>query len=140
MSGMYSDYLANKINDHINGIAVYTPPTQMKVGLYTARGSIEQSCAGTNFTAVSGGGYVEVNMGIGSTNWNASAVRAATSKLLISMGTPSADWGTVIGYTLKDQSGNLLWWSDLTNSRSCPAGAVISIPIAGLGVSLPQGA
>jgi hypothetical protein len=136
---MFSDFLANKINDHITGVASYTPPTQLKIGLYTARGTIAQACAGTNFTAVSGGGYAEVDAGIGATNWNASASRLSDNKLLIPMGTPSADWGIVTGFTVKDQSGNLLWWADLSTAKSCPSGAVVSWAAGVIDVSLPQG-
>lgn len=138
-SGMYSDYLANKINDHISGVAVYTPPLELKVGLYTARGSIAQSCANTNFVAVSGGGYVEVDIGVGGTNWSTSALRACNNKLVVAMGTPSVDWGTAIGYTIKDQNNNLLWWADFAITKPCPAGVPVSWTATSLIASLPYG-
>jgi len=139
MSGMYSDYLANKINDHIMGVALYVPPTQLKIGLYTARGTIPQTCAGTNITPVSGGGYLEVNAGVGTANWNTSAARLSDNKLAIAMGTPSADWGMITGYTVKDQSNNLLWWNDLTTAKSCPSGASVSWIAGAIDVALPPG-
>ena len=142
MSCMMGDYLANKLNDHVTGVAVYTPPTQIKVSLCTAKGTIAQCCANTNFTECTGGGYAQVNVGVGSTNWNASGTtspRLSDNKLAVSFGTPSADWGTVVAWRLLDQSGNLLWWGDESPSKSCPAYAAVSSAIGAITMALPQG-
>jgi hypothetical protein len=138
-TGMFSDYLAGKVFDHVDGVASFTAPTQINIGLYTARGTIAQACAGTNFTEVSGGGYARVNIGVGGTNWNTAAARAMDNKLAVAMGTPSADWGTVTGYFVYDQGANLLWWNDLTTARSCPSGAAVSFIAGAIDLALPQG-
>ena len=141
MSCMKSDYLANKSNDHVTGVATYTAPTQMRLALFTARGTIAQASAGTNFTECSGGGYARVDIGVGSTNWNASSSgspRLTDNKLAVAMGTPSADWGTVTCIGIYDQGTNLLWWGDIT-SRSCPLGAAVSFPAGSIDISEPQG-
>jgi hypothetical protein len=134
---MFSDYLANKILDHVTGVAAYTAPTQIKVALFTARGSTAQACAGTNFTEVSGGSYAQVNVGIGTTNWNTAAARLVDNKLAVALGTATADWGTVTCIGYYDQTGNLLWWGDIT-SRNITNGAVVSMAAGVIDVSFPQ--
>jgi hypothetical protein len=138
MSGMLSDYLCNALLDHITGVATYTSPTQINVALFTARGSIAQSCAGTNFTEVAGGAYARVNVGITGVNWDSAASRAIQNKLLVTFPTPTADWGTVIAVGYYDQLGNLLWWDDVT-SRFCALGATVTIAIGAIDLSLPYG-
>lgn len=143
MSGMMSDYLAKALLDHVTGVASYTPPTQIKLGLFTSRGTVAQSCAGTNFVAVSGGSYDEVDIGVGTTNWNTAALsapnRLTDNKLAKAFATATASWGTVYGYTAKDQSGNLLWWGDLASPQAVPDGATASFAGGVLDVNLPQG-
>lgn len=139
MSGMMGDYLANKLNDHVTGVAAYTAPTQINIDLYTARGTIAQSCAGTNFTLVTGGSYAAVDAGVGGTNWNTSAARLVDNKLVVTFPTATASWGTVTGYRATDQTGNVLWWGDLTASKLVPDGATASFAAGDLDVSLPQG-
>lgn len=143
-SGM-CDYLALALNDHHLGVASYTPPTALRVSLYTARGTDAQSNAGTNFTEVSGNGYPSPapNIGVGSTNWNAAALsapdRKSTNKLEVTIGTPTgAGWGDAIGAVVKDQSGNYLWWVDFAAPKSCPAGVPVVIPAAQLSLNLPR--
>jgi len=140
MSGMYSDFLANKINDHINGVASYTAPTEINLALFTARGSIAQACAGTTFTEVTGGSYARVNAGVGTVNWNGSAARLCDNKLSVPFVTATADWGIVTCYGAYDQAANLLWWADLTTPKSVPDGATASFATGTIDVSLPQGA
>jgi hypothetical protein len=140
MSGMYADYQANAELDALSGVAAYPVPTQLNLALFTARGTIAQTCAGTNLTEVTGGGYARVNVGVGSVNWNAAAARAMTNKLAVAMGTPSGDWGTVVAVALYDQSGNMRWWDDLPAGKPCPAGVPVSFAAGAISMGLPQGA
>lgn len=135
---MFSDYLSNALLDHITGVAAYTPPTEINVALFTARGSIAQSCAGTNFTEVAGGNYARTNVGITAINWNAAAARATSNTLIVTFPVPSADWGTVVAVGYYDQLGNLLWWDDVT-SRFCALGATVTLAAGAVDVALPQG-
>lgn len=138
MSGMFSDYWANKLIDHGLAVTNYTPPTHIYVALFLARGTIEQACAGTDFVECAGGSYARVNVGVTSVNWNPAALRASDNKLAVPFPTPTADWGTVVAIGYYDQLGNLLWWSDCA-PRFCALAASVSLLAGSIDVSLPQG-
>jgi hypothetical protein len=121
-----SDYLENKIIDHIFRNRSYTVPTTIYIGLLTAAPS--DSGGGTE---VSGGSYARVQVGPSDTTWNATqggAPAAASSGTggatanasTITFAAPSANWGVVSHFGIYDAStaGNLLYWAALTASKT----------------------
>jgi len=125
MSDM-SDYLENKLIDHIFRNRSYTVPSTIYVGLFTAAPS--DSGGGTE---VSGGSYARVQVGPSDTTWEAtqggtpaaasSGTGGATQNAAaITFPTPSANWGSITHMGIFDAStsGNLLMWKALTVAKT----------------------
>lgn len=121
-----SDYLENKIVDHIFRNRSFSVPTTIYVALYTAA----PSDAGGG-TEVSGGSYARVQVGPSDTAWTATqggtpaAASSGTGGLTgngsaIVFPTPSANWGVITHFGILDAvtSGNLLIWGALTTPKT----------------------
>ena len=122
-----SDYLENKLVDHIFRGRTFTAPAQVWVELYTAA----PTDAGGG-TPVSGGSYARATPGVNSdTAWKATqggtpaaasnGTGGATSNpAALTFPAPTANWGTVTHYGLFDASsgGNLLFWDPLTVAKT----------------------
>jgi hypothetical protein len=124
MSAM-TDYLENKLIDHLFRATSYTAPATLYVGLLTATPS--DTGGGTE---VSGGSYARVAVTSGTTAWNgthgnttgASSGTDGTTEnaATITFPTPTANWGVATHFGIYDASsgGNLLIWSALTTSKT----------------------
>ena len=120
-----TDYLENKLIDHLFRSVSFSAPTALHVGLLTAAPS--DSAAGTE---VSGGSYARVAVAPGSANWantqnsgtGASSGTNGTTQNInaITFPAPTANWGTVTHFAIYDASsaGNMLCWAALTTSRT----------------------
>ena len=117
MPGSKSDYLENKLLDHVLTNTAYTSPSDVYVGLYT----VAPTDAGGG-TEVSGNGYARESVSF------ATASSGATSNdAEVEFGTPSATWGSVVAFGIFDQltSGNLLYWGDLTTPKTINSGDTV---------------
>jgi hypothetical protein len=125
MSAM-SDYLENKLIDHIFRNRSYTVPATVYVGLFTAAPS--DSGGGTE---VSGGSYARVQVGPSDSAWEStqgtttavasSGTGGATQNgSVITFPTPTANWGSVTHFGIFDASsgGNLLFHGALAQAKS----------------------
>jgi hypothetical protein len=121
-----SDYLENKLIDHVFRNRSYTVPSTIYVALFTAAPS--DSGGGTE---VSGGSYARVQVGPSDSTWEStqgtttavasSGTTGATQNgSTITFPTPSANWGTVthVGIFDASTSGNLLFHGALTASKT----------------------
>ena len=121
-----SDYLENKLIDHLFRGRSYTAPTVLAVALYTATPS--DSGGGTE---VSGGSYARGQLNPSDSNWEstqgttAAAASSGTSgatqnAVAITFPTPSANWGSITHFGVFDAttSGNLLFWGALTTPKT----------------------
>jgi hypothetical protein len=121
-----SDYLENKLVDHIFRGLAYTMPTVLYVGLYTSA----PADAGGG-TAVTGGDYARAQLDPSYSNWKgtgaevtntASAGTGGQTKnaATLTFPTPSANWGTITHWGLFDHAtaGNLLAWGSLTTPKT----------------------
>jgi len=120
-----SDYLENKLVDHLFRAATFAKPAGLYLALFTAA----PTDAGGG-TEVTGGGYARVNLAPSDTNWKAtqggtsgasSGTGGLTSNAVaITFPAPSANWGTVTHFGIYDAAsgGNLLLWDALTASRT----------------------
>jgi len=135
-----SDYLENKIVDHIFRTASFTKPTVLAVGLLTAA----PSDAGGG-TEVSGNAYARVSLNPLDANWAATqggnsgassgtgGVTSNSSIITFPTPTPSG-WGTVTHFGLYDASsaGNLILWGALTTPKVINSGDSVTFPIGSL--------
>ena len=113
-----SDYLEAALLNHVLGATSFTAPATVYVALYTAL----PTDAAASGTEVTGGAYARVAVTNNTTNWPAATGTSPTSKsngTAITFATPTANWGTIVGFALKDASsgGNTLYWGALTASK-----------------------
>lgn len=104
MSAM-TDYLEGELIKHIFRTGTFTKPTDLTVHLYTAA----PTDAGGG-TEVSGGSYAAVSRAPADANWAApSGGNGVTSNVAeIAFPAPTANWGQVVAWAIKDQSANML--------------------------------
>ena len=130
MSAM-SNYLENKLIDHLFRGVPYVAPTVLEFALLTSAPT--DSGGGVE---VSGGDYERVAVAASTTSFaatNAPASVNATSSgssgttsnnTAITYPQPSALWGVVtcVGVYDSHVGGNLLWWNPLANPKTINAG------------------
>jgi hypothetical protein len=124
-AGPLTDYLENKIIDHLFRGTSYTAPSTLYVSLHTA--ACSDSSTGTE---VSGGSYARVAVTSNGTNWantqnSGTGVSTGTSgttsnSSAITFPAPTANWGTVTHFGIFDAStsGNMLLCQALTVSKT----------------------
>lgn len=126
MAGNLSNYLENKVLDHIFNILSYTAPTTLYLALYTV--SPTETTAGT---AVTGGSYerkvitfAAANSGVSSNNANVDF--------------PNMPACTVTAVAIFDaySGGNMLMYGDLVSPKNVDAGDTFRIAIGDLDVSI----
>lgn len=125
-----TDYLENKLLDHVLGGGDYTRPATLYVALTTT-----QSADGSGGTEPSGNGYARVAVTNNATNFPAASAGAKSNGVLIDFGAPTGStWGTVLCVEIWDASsgGNRIKWGDLTTSKATPVGDPVQFPIASL--------
>ena len=121
-----TDYLENKLIDHVFRGQAYTAPATLYVGLLTAAPS--DTGGGTE---VSGGSYARVGVGASLANWAGTQSAGSTSASSGTGGTtsnngaitfpaPTANWGVVTHFGIYDaaSAGNLLFYAALTTSKT----------------------
>lgn len=121
-----STYLANKILDHVNGIASYTMPTQ----LWLALAEVDFTAAGSG-TELSGGSY-------GRVAWNAySASSGATSNnsLLVITNMPACDL-THLSLWDDETAGNMLIYGAFDATVTLASGENFAADAGDLDLSL----
>lgn len=119
-----SDYLENKLTDHIFRAQTFTAPANLYFALFTAAPS--DSGGGTE---VAGGSYARVAMATSLTNWSGTQSAGSTTassgtggassnNIALTFPAPTADWGTVTHFGIFDaaSSGNLLFHGALAAS------------------------
>lgn len=114
MSAM-SDYLEDKIRQHIFRTGAYTKPTDLTFHLYTAAPG--EAGGGTEVT---GGSYASVSRPPLDANWTAaSATDGLTDNAAdITYPAPTANWGVVSHTAVKDNAANFMFYGALTASKT----------------------
>lgn len=142
MSAM-SDYLENKLVDHLFRAQTFAAPATLHVGLLTAAPS--DSGGGTE---VSGNSYARVavttaltafagTQSAGSTVASSGTGGQTSNNAVITFPTPSGTWGTVTHFGIYDaaSAGNLLFYGALTISKTINQGDTVTFPAASLTVT-----
>ena len=126
----FSDYLEDKVLDHVFGGNAYTAPSTLHVALYT----VAPTDTGGG-TEVSGGGYVRktATFNVSGTNPTTASNTAATE-----YPTATANYGTVVAVGIFDasSSGNLLAYANLTTSKVVSTGDVFRFNTGDLDITL----
>ena len=124
----FSDYLENKLLDHVLRNVSYTSPTTCFVALFTS----DPTDAGTG-TEVSGGSYARQSLSVTTASGG-----IVTSSADITFPQATASWGTISHLGIYDAltSGNLLMHTPLTTSKTIGEGDVLKINTNSLTVTL----
>jgi hypothetical protein len=135
-----SDFLENKLTDHVFRGQAYTAPTTIFVALFTS--ACSDAATGTEVT---GGSYARPGLAASLANWAGTQAAASTTassgtsgttsnNVVVTFATPSAGWGTVTHIGLMDAvtSGNMLVCTALTVGKTINSGDTVSFPAASL--------
>lgn len=124
----FSDYLENKILDHVLKNVSYTSPTTVYVGLYTAAPTDT-----TSGTEVSGGSYARQSLSV-----TTASAGITTSSADVTFPQATTNWGTVSHIAILDAltSGNLLMYTPLTTAKTIESGDILKISSGNLTVTL----
>lgn len=123
----FSDYLENKVLDHVFGGVAYTAPATLYIALYT----VAPTDTGGG-TEVSGGSYVRLPCAF--TVSGNLATNTAAEEWPVATGT----WGTIVAVGVFDAltSGNLLAYGALAANKTISTGDVFRIPAGDLDITL----
>ena len=129
MSG-FSDYLEDKVLDHVFGGNAYSAPGTLYVALYT----VAPSDTGGG-TEVSGGAYARQT---GAFTVSGTNPTTATNSAAIEYPIATANYGTVVAVGILDasSSGNLLAYSTLDASKVVSSGDVFRFNAGDLDITL----
>lgn len=132
MAGSKSDYLENKLNDHVLGNTSFSTPATVYMAAFT----VAPTDAGGG-TEATGGSYARVSITNNTTNWPNSSGGSKSNGTAITFPTASASWGSIVAVALFDasSSGNLLYWATLSVNKTIGNGDTLSIPIGGFVVT-----
>jgi hypothetical protein len=124
----FTDFMENKIIDHMLRAQAYTPPATVYVALFTSA----PSDAGGG-TEVSGGAYARQAVTLAAASGGASENSAA-----ITFPQATADWGTVTHLALMDAltGGNMLMHSPLDASKTVNNGDTFKFEAGDLDVTV----
>ena len=123
-----SNYLENKLLDHVLRGTSYTSPTTVYVGLYTSDPQDDNSG-----TEVSGGSYARQVLSV-----TTASAGIVTSSSDVTFPQATANWGTISHIGILDAltSGNLLMHTELTTSKTIELGDIFKIPTGNLTAEL----
>lgn len=126
MAGSKSDYAELKVLELLVGKTAFSLPTAY-VALYT----VAPSDPGGG-TEVTGGSY-ERKVTAGS-DWSTAAAGAIDNAEDVVFVEATADWGEVVAFALFDSltGGNMLYWGDLTTSKTIENGEQAKFPAGSL--------
>ena len=128
----FSDYLENKVLDHVTGKTAFNKPTSY-VALSTADPKDDVSTlaepAGANYQRVTTAGA----------DWNAANAGSVTNANAITFPQASGSWGTITYVALFDSAspgGNMLLSGTVSPTQAVAANNTISFPAGTLTLSL----
>jgi hypothetical protein len=114
--GSFSNYLENKILDHVFKTASFSVPTNIYVALSTA----DPTESGSGIAEPSGNGYARTVCNA----WDAASGGATQNTNEVTFPTATGSWGTIAHFALFDAStgGNMLAYGALTVSKAVTSG------------------
>jgi len=130
--GSFSDYLENKILDHIFMKTAFSQPTNIYVALSTA----DPGEDGSGISEPSGNGYARVQTS--GDDWNAAANGHIDNANDITFPEATGDWGTITHFALFDAAtgGNMLAYGSLSQSKTIGSGDTAKFKAGDLDVTL----
>ena len=129
MAGSFTDYLEDKILNHVFTNVAYTSPTTVYVGLFT----VAPTDVGGG-TEITGMGYARKSAAFTVSGTGTLATNSAAVEFDAATGT----WGTIVAIAVFDAltTGNMLAFADLTTSKTIATGDILRIPTGDLDITL----
>jgi len=123
-----SNYLENGLLNAVLRNTSYTSPATVYVGLYTSNPG-----EGNTGTEISGNSYARK-----SATFGAPSDGVCTNSAAVEFDQATGSWGTVSHVGLLDAitSGNLLFYTDITTSKTIETGDIFKIAAGSLSVTL----
>jgi hypothetical protein len=124
----FSNYLENKVLDHVLRNTSYTSPTTVYVGLFTS----DPTDAGSG-TECTGSAYARQTLSVTTASGG-----IVTSSADVTFPQATGSWGTISHLGILDAltSGNLLMHTPLTTSKTIDNGDILKISSGNLTVTL----
>jgi hypothetical protein len=125
-----SNYLENKVLDHVLKNTAYSQPSNLYIGLWTADNGLE---SGTLTAEVSGGSYARKAV-----TFDAASGGSAANAATVTFDAATANWGTITHVAVMDAltSGNVLFHGAVTTSKTIESGDTFQISSGNLTISL----
>ena len=126
----FTNYLEDKVMDHVFGAGTFTKPATLYMGLFTAAPG--EAGGGTE---VSGGDYARQTVAF--TISDDDPTQAANTSA-VEFPTATASWGEVTHVGVFDAltTGNLLAYAELTSAKTIDDGDVFRVPSSNLVITL----
>jgi len=131
----FTDYLENKLLDHVWGNTAYSAPTTLYIGLSTTT----PTDSGGNITEPATGAYARVSVTNNTTNWPNASGGAKSNGVAITFPEATASWGTVTHFFIADTNSgftNVIATGALTASKTIDTGDTASFAIGDLDITL----
>ena len=127
-----SDYLEDKLLDHVLGNTAFTQPSNIYLALFTADTGLEANSPSAEIST-SGTAY-----GRQSVSFAASLSGSASTSATVTFSAATANWGTVTHVAVMDAStsGNVLFYGAVTTSKTIESGDTFQVSSGNLTVSL----
>lgn len=130
-----SNYLENKVLDHVLTATAYTAPTTRHLALFTnTSGSAAVNLeAGTLTDEISGGSYARQAI-----TFNAASGGSSTSAATVTFPAATANWGSITHVAVMDAStsGNVLFWGAVTTPKTIEIGDTFQVSSGNLTITL----
>ena len=127
-----SDYLENKVLDHVLTATAYTQPGTRYLALFTADTGLETNTPSAEIST-SGSAYIRKTVTFAAASSGQSATNAT-----VTFDTATANFGTITHVAVMDaeSSGNVLFWGAVTTSKTIETGDTFQVTSGNLTVSL----
>lgn len=125
-----SNYLENKILDHVLTATGYTQPSTRYLALFTANTGLETNSPSAE---ISGGSYARQAVTFAAASAGSSATNAT-----VTFPAATANWGTITHVAIMDSvsAGNVLFWGAVTTSKNIESGDTFQVTSGNLTISL----
>jgi hypothetical protein len=132
-----SNYLENKVLDHVLRVTSYSVPAGLYLALFTntsgnAAANLEAGTL-TDEVTTSSSAYARKTVAFG-----AASSGSATSSATVTFDAATASWGTITHVAVMDAStsGNVLFWGAVTTSKQIDSGDTFQVSSGNLTISL----
>lgn len=137
MPSAASNYLENKLLDHVLCTASYTQPTNVWLALFTSDPG--EDASGTE-VSTSGTGYGRKNINVDGSSgaFNAASLGSTSNTQTITFTTATANWNTITHVAIFDAEtgGNMLFYGGVTTSKTIETGDTFQVSSGNLTITL----